>query len=248
MKQYLILGLVAMGLFGVSAALSVWLNRSPTTTEEKSHADDKSHGEDVVPKKAGSKDKDHEPAEKEKDKGHATAPSRPLPKSEGGHDSPSVADPAGLRGREERLERRQAQVDLILRDLQTERENVDALTRQVTTEAKEAATRPPEPEPKAAAAKKDLEAEAAADRKNIDQLARLYDAMAPDSAAPILKQMADSGRLDTTVRILAQMKDRQAAQVLAAMSDPSLAAQISDKIRVMRRPSLAPPPNPGGSP
>ncbi|MDB5312215.1 MAG: hypothetical protein JWO38_6417 [Gemmataceae bacterium] len=218
MKQYVILGLVALGLFAVSAALSVWLNRAHTPAEEKPP------GEAAAAKKGGPKEA--EPGEK------GPAP-RPVSKSDA-HDPSPAGDTAALRGREERLERRQAQTDLILRDLQSEREAVDALMRQVTAEVKEAATRPPEPEPKAAGPKKDADAEAA-ERKNIDQLARLYDAMAADSAAPILKQMADSGRLDTAVRILAQMKERQAAQVLAAMSDPSLAAQITEKVRQMRR-------------
>ena len=47
--------------------------------------------------------------------------------------------------------------------------------------------------------------------------------------------MADSGRMDTAVRILSQMKDRQAAQVLAAIGDPALAAQLTDKVRLLRR-------------
>jgi flagellar motility protein MotE (MotC chaperone) len=41
--------------------------------------------------------------------------------------------------------------------------------------------------------------------------------------------------------VLSQMKERQAARVLAEMPDPALAAQLLDKMRTLKRP--APPAN-----
>jgi len=221
MKYFMQLALVALLLFSVSAALSLWLNQSKQPVAEKEAAD--------KPAKKGGKDADA--SEKPKD--------GKTPK----YDTPGLTDvsPGGamsaVRDREDRLERRQAQMDLILRDLQAEREAVDALQRTLTTETKAAAIRATEVEAKAVTPPKTLliEPDPAGEKKNIDQLARLYDAMAPESAAPILKQMADSGRMDTAVRILAQMRDRQAAQVLAAFADPSLAAQLTDRVRALRR-------------
>jgi flagellar motility protein MotE (MotC chaperone) len=223
-KYFLQLALVAMTLFSVSAALSLWLNQSQQTAEKKD-------AEEKAAKRPG---KDTEPpADKDKEK-----PPRPASKL------PDVSLPgagpteamAAVREREDRLDRRQAQVDLILRDLQAERNAVDALMRQVTDETKKAAARaaeeataPAQPLPK-----KDT-LDPATEQKNIGQLVRLYDAMPAESAAPILKQMADSGRMDTAVQILAQMKDRQAAQVLAAFGDTALAGQITDRIRLLRR-------------
>lgn len=75
----------------------------------------------------------------------------------------------------------------------------------------------------------------AIERKNIDKMAAMYDTMAPESAAKIVQQMADSGKLDTAVKILAQMKDRQAARVLAELTDVTLAAQLLDKLRLFKR-------------
>lgn len=250
MKYFIQLAFAALLLFSVSAALSLWLNQSRQSPETR-------EGEKAA-KKGG---KEFEPPS-EKGGKESKAPG----KAEGPHEPSSGGAMAAVREREDRLERRQAQIDLILRDLQSEREAVDALVRQVTSEAQAAAVRVGEAESKIAAAPKAPAGPDPAERKNIEQLARLYDNMAPESAAPIIKQMADSGRMDTAVRILAQMRDRQAAQLLAALSDPSLAAQLTEKVRQLKRaaaggatpaggtttpgagPSLAPPPSPVPAP
>lgn len=54
------------------------------------------------------------------------------------------------------------------------------------------------------------------------KLAKVYEAMAPAKAAPILAALEQ----DVTLDILRQMKERQAAAVLAAM-DAGIAAQLS---------------------
>ena len=53
--------------------------------------------------------------------------------------------------------------------------------------------------------------------------------------------VADMGKLDTAARLLAQMKERQAAKVLAEITEPALAAQLLEKMRSMRRASANPP-------
>jgi hypothetical protein len=63
----------------------------------------------------------------------------------------------------------------------------------------------------------------------------------------MLKQMAESGRLETAAKILSLMKDRNSARVLAELSDPALAAQLLDKMRGIKAASTSPPPRPGGS-
>ena len=57
------------------------------------------------------------------------------------------------------------------------------------------------------------------------KLAKVYEAMAPAKAAPILAALEP----DVTLDILRQMKERQAAAILAAM-DAGIAAQISTRL------------------
>lgn len=57
------------------------------------------------------------------------------------------------------------------------------------------------------------------------KLAKVYEAMAPAKAAPILAALDQ----DVTLDILRQMKERQAAAILAAM-DAGIAAQISTRL------------------
>jgi len=67
------------------------------------------------------------------------------------------------------------------------------------------------------------------------QVASIYESMAPDHAAKILTQMADSGNLDMAAQIISLVKDRQAARILAEMHDPALGAQLLEKIKGFRQ-------------
>ncbi len=225
MKFLVQVGLVAVTLFSVSAALSVWLyqSRQPQPTEAADANKDK---EDKTPPKKG-KDKEPErPAEKEPEG----------KKSPDGVTSPSALPGAldTLRDRESRLDRRAAQLEIVVSDLKSEREAVDALMRKAGEELKAAATRVAETAvaTKAPAEVERAKAEAdAAEKKHIDTMVRLYEAMAPEVAAPILRQMTDGGKMDTVARVLSQMKERQAARILGEFGDTSLAAQLLGRMR-----------------
>jgi flagellar motility protein MotE (MotC chaperone) len=75
----------------------------------------------------------------------------------------------------------------------------------------------------------------ATERKNIAQIAKVYESMAPESAARIIQQMADSGRLDTAVKVLSQMRERQAAGILDQITDAGLAGQLTERLRGVKR-------------
>jgi flagellar motility protein MotE (MotC chaperone) len=225
MKNFLVLGLLAALLFSISAALSIWLNQSKTDPNA-----DKDKGEG---KTAAKGTKGSEPKE-------STEP-KAAPKVEPPPPGPESAAQF-LRDREARLKFRSEQVELVLRDLQVQRDATDAAMRALTAELKTAALE---------AGKLDLLAEdlrkkkvefEAGEKKNIEKIAAMYDAMTPDAAAPILKQMADNGKMDMAAKILVQMKERNAARVLEAMNDPALALQVLDKMRGIR---AANPPAPG---
>lgn len=218
-KSLLLVALLALGLFSVSAGLSVWLNQGTPTTEAK----DKDTAD-----KAGGAAKDEKAADKT-----AKAPPKadipPLPEA-----APGPA--AEARAREEQLERRQARAELVLRDLQAEREAVDALLRRATTDAGRAAADARDADARAAAAPKAADGPPAPDPDSIKRMAAVYDNMSPEGAAKIMQEMADKGRMDTAVRTLAAMQPRKASQVLAFM-EPALAAQLLDKIQTLKRPA-----------
>lgn len=227
MKGLLQLGMVAILLFSVSAALSIWLyqSRHPDTDTSPSSKSEKPDRKVKEPERRP----DKEPETK------APAKTEVLPMS-----VTDSANAIALRDREARLERRAAQIDLILRDLQTEREAVDALIKQVGLELKISNARSGEAEPKTPELEKKKAEIEATEKKNIERIASMYDSMAPESAAPILRQMADSGRLDTVVRILASMKERQAARILGELGDTTLAGQIVDRMRMLKLPGGSP--------
>jgi flagellar motility protein MotE (MotC chaperone) len=219
MKNFLILGVLALFLFSVSAGLSLWLNQAKTdATAEKEKVKD-GHNE---------KEKGHGPKELG---GHDPI----VPKSEGAHNLVDVG--ASLNQREDKLKYRTAQMDVVLRDLQVQREATDATLNKVLLELKNVGTEAAKLEKLTTDLTKGrLEVEAS-EKKNIDKLATVYDSLAPESAAPLLKEMAEKGQLDMAAKILFQMKERNAARVLEAMNDPSLEFQIVSRIRTLKAPA-----------
>jgi flagellar motility protein MotE (MotC chaperone) len=228
MKNLLILGLLALLLFSVSAALSLWLNQSKqtdTTTEKD-------------------KDKDKEKAVGKGPKESGDAPKPPGPKTEGPPPPGPESSALVIRDRESKLALRAAQLDLVIRDLQSQRESTESALRQVMNELKNVSTETTRLDALAEDLRKKKVEFEAGEKKNIEKIAAMYDAMTPEAAAPILKQMADNGRLEMAAKILVQMKERNAARVLEAVGDPALALQILEKMRGIR---AANPPAPGGA-
>ncbi len=220
MKNLFILALTSLLLFSVAAGLSVWLQQSKTTTEATKDKDDE--------KKKSAKEKP-EPVDKEKP-----------PK-----DKPEVPETVTPKERETAFEKRQARVELILADMRTERDDFDKLSKTVAAETKAAiaaadedlrladlknAQKPNDPPKKLLVPFVDP-----GEQKNIDKLAAMYDAMAPDAAAKLAAEMSNNGSLETAVQILAKMKDTKLAKVLEAMPDQALAAQIVEKIKKLRK-------------
>ena len=238
MKNLLFLGVIALLLFSLSAALSLWLNQS---RQQQETADkDKPEKPALKPGPTGDNPKDP-PAEPK--------PISKLPPSATGPDVTSL-------DQQSKLERKALQISLILQDVQAQREATDALLRQVTTELKTAA-KSPEPDPKLTDDLKKRQAEDRANEiKNYEKLAAVYDAMTPEGAAPILKQMAESGtgKMEQAAQILVRMKERNTARLMEALNDAPLAAQLMDKVRQLKAlnaanatPGLAPAPTASGA-
>ena len=97
-----------------------------------------------------------------------------------------------------------------MRDLQTcSREATDSTLRQVLNELRTVGTETA----KLDALAKDLKDKQllveSGEKKNIEKIAKMYDAMSPESAAPLMKEMVEKGKLDMAAKILAQMKEPQ---------------------------------------
>lgn len=241
MKSLLPIVLAALALFGVSAAMSVWLYQTKAPAEatdpDKPEKPAKK-AKEKEPDRAADKDTadKSEPKAKEKDAG--------LPKLL--PESPTLAD---IRTREEQLARQTDIRDLVLRDLQFEQDNVDRLRQQVTAEMKAAAAALPTPaQINLDADKRKAEADAL-EWKNLKALVPKYESMSAEAAAPIFRQMADSGKMDTAAKMLSLMKDRQAGAIIAgiAATDAQLAGQITERILKLRQPPTSPVTPAGGA-
>ncbi|WP_020468451.1 MotE family protein [Zavarzinella formosa] len=233
MKNVILLGVVAVVLFSVSAGLSLYLN-TPKPTEEAKTTE--------TPKKAKA------PAEPESD--------RPIVRSAtnmGADDTSKLAaqlrEQLGtVRDREAKLETRQKQVELILQDIRAERDVLDRLRIQVGAELKLVGEKSGDLDKKFAELETERKklAQGTADlsrtrteydkdeRVNLGKMATLYDAMAPENAAKILQQLADTGKMETAVKVLAQMKASKASRVLSEMPDAALAAQLLEKMKGLK--------------
>jgi flagellar motility protein MotE (MotC chaperone) len=246
MKRYLLYGLAGTMLFAASATVSLW-----TQQQLRPKAD----AEGTTTAKAGK-----EPAAKgssEPPKAEGAEELRPVVRPSG---PPSAEDTTRLanalrerlktvREREEQVGSRQKQLELIYQDIRGERNVLDELRKQVGDEMKalndkllsvdrkfgdleqqrQSATKT-----LADVQKRQIDLEGT-ERKNIDKMATTFGSMSPDAAARILQQMADSGQLSTAVKLLAQMKEREAAKVLTEIPDSALAAQLVEKMRGIKR-------------
>jgi flagellar motility protein MotE (MotC chaperone) len=157
----------------------------------------------------------------------------------------SLRDRAALvREREYNLNARQKQLEMVIEDIRSERAAIDELRRQLDDILKvgeeqmaDVERRRTELEIKQQNIDGRVTEMAGQEKDNIKKMGSVYDNMAPESAAKIIQQMADSGTMDTAVKLLAVMKERQAAKVLAEMPDPSLAAQLSERLKDLKRPA-----------
>lgn len=219
MKYALQVAVVAMTLFSISAALSLWLNQQKTETAATADKTEKKE-------KKASSDPDHSTDKKDKEKDSGT---KPTPKTEPSYSSPAAAT-ANQDTRVAQLDRRQAMIELMQQDLQVQLKSIDGLVKQVVLETKTVAAKAGEIDAKAAELdKKKVELDAN-ESKNVERIAGMVDGMPPETAAQVLTQMVDSGKMDTVVKVLALMKPTKAARVMAEL-EHALAGQLLDRMR-----------------
>ncbi len=159
-----------------------------------------------------------------------------------------------VRTREQNLLIRQKHLEVIHLDLKNERKTLDDLRQQVSDEMKALAEKMDALEKKATELdkkKQDLSKQSqevkqtifevdGVEQKSIKKMAETFNAMEAATAAELLQQMADGGKMEMAAKILATMQERQAARVFSEMEDRGTVIQLLDKMKGLKRPTLLP--------
>ncbi len=137
----------------------------------------------------------------------------------------------------------QKKLDTVRKEIQAElvlvQEKLDQLGKQTEDGARERKT--------TEASKKDLERTMweVEDREwtAVKQQVKTFEKMDPEAAAAMVIQMVDNSKLDTAVKVLSQMRDRQAAAIFAEIvkQDTKLPGQIFERMLTLKSPSVAAP-------
>lgn len=77
----------------------------------------------------------------------------------------------------------------------------------------------------------------ASEEQNLKKLSTVVQGMDVQTAATLIKTMADNGKMDVAVRMLANFEEREASKVLAAIGNPELMAELADNFRTLQRPT-----------
>jgi flagellar motility protein MotE (MotC chaperone) len=251
----LIIGATSLMLFGMSAAASYFWqqnqksNQPPAKTEKSETAakeKDAAHSPATPPTPAASAgSSEHSPRA-------AVRPSyNPGTEEIARMTNELRVRLAAVREREEQLISRKKQVELIQEDIRGERSALDELRSQVKAEldtlneaiqgVEKQRSSLDEERQKMSKNTQDMESRIVQMQKdeqdNLKKMSGMYNSMSPESAAKILQNLADTGKMDTAVKVLSLMQDRQAAKVLAELSgsDGGLAAQLIEKLKGVRR-------------
>lgn len=115
------------------------------------------------------------------------------------------------------------QGEALLQRVQVERQKTEAIRK----EAKETATQ---------ATPTSDKSPTESEQSNIKQISRWFQNMPSERAAAYLQQLADDGKMHSAVQLLGNIEERDAAKILAAMSDTGLVVQLTEEFRAMKRP------------
>ncbi len=245
-KMYLLYGLTATLLFALAATVSLMFMSPPNKSAEPVKA-----GSAKVPERKGGEGADP-------DKMCPLVRSKASPEELAQLLQSLRQRESTLKEKEGFLNQRQQQMEMVYQDIKSERSSSDAYHKQISEELRELTRKLEEVDRTKETAdlkQQQLNRKAeefntnrqkesdANEQANIKRLTALYESMSPEGAARYFEQLSNSGKLDTAVKILAQMRERQAAKVLDALTDASLAAQFTERLRLLERPGLGAAPN-----
>lgn len=225
MKNILVIAVVSLVLFSISAALSLWLQTSKQTVASDSDKKDEA-------KKSHS---DHEGAASDKHDEHTSG---------GSSEKPFTLKPldAGPKDREEKYELQQAKMEVILYDMRLHREEFEKKAKllsdelrtvQAEVDASDARLKQAqqiEEQKKKESALKPTSANDPPNPASLAKVASLAEQMEPAELAKMITEMAGTGNRDRAARILHGMKETKAAKVLAEIEDVDLQNALVDRI------------------
>jgi flagellar motility protein MotE (MotC chaperone) len=131
-----------------------------------------------------------------------------------------------------RLQRRSRELEVWELQLKTERENLMSMLQKEKTELNQLKEDLQRREADLATGQISIEA---AEEANLKKTAEIYGKMEPERAAEVLTAMYAKNEQDTVVKIIYLMQDRNAANILAAITNPELSAEITRQLRDIRQ-------------
>jgi hypothetical protein len=150
---------------------------------------------------------------------------------------------AALQQQEQAAQQRQARLELIQADMQGEQIEVEGLNAQVKAQIDAAnALLARIVEERAAMEAKLKEFEGAqtkmdaSEAQNIKRMSAWIQGMEAETAADFLRELANDGKMDVAVQILANFEEREASKVLGAIGDSTLMIELAEKFRTLQRP------------
>lgn len=260
MKKVVLLGAFAALMFGVAAGASWWVQQQSTEAESEA-------AESADPSTAAAADTPKEPAPPKGAAESSTTtaadnavastlpvavPPRPMSIEELMRYGLGLNQrETSLNQREEDVRAQELQIKLALADLQGEQQAIDGLRSQVQTQLEAAdkllaqldaaraelsQSRQQTEQDLQSARDAQIEIETQ-QRENIKQTATWLQAMDPERAADVLREMANDGRLEHGVKLLAQLEERDVAKILSALNDPKLVDQFIARFTDFKRPA-----------
>ncbi|MBX9680513.1 MAG: hypothetical protein K2X38_17285 [Gemmataceae bacterium] len=240
--------IVAMILFGMSAGVSWYLQsklKKPNDEAKGKH----DPGNEKVLKEP---DVSHAPPPKKeaKDDGHGKPSSVFLPESESVTQMASAlkSQMDAIKSKEKQLTVRQKNLEAIYEDLKKERGGLDELRQKIVEEMKLLNEKIDFLEKKSADTQTErqkvtdrtkelkqtiLEVDDA-ERSRIKQIANMVEGMQPDAAGRTLMALAEDGKMDMAVKVVASMKEGKAARILSEIGDDAFAAQVINKLKGLK--------------
>jgi hypothetical protein len=225
MKNILIIAVISLALFSISAALSLWLQSNKKVDSETAE-----------PKQQ--KKKDPEATSEKTEKTPAVVADMPI--------QPKTPD-LGMKDRDDRTELRRLEMEVILQDMRVQREEFEKRSKQLTVELKalQAESEANDAQLKSVQQieQKNKQKEVELDKKlgqvnkaessSYVPVAGITDQMEPAKFAEMITSMADGGQLDKAARLLLKMKQSKVAKVLSELADPSLPTQLIERMRAL---------------
>jgi hypothetical protein len=150
---------------------------------------------------------------------------------------------AALQQQEQAAQQRQARLELMQADIQGEQVEVEGLNSQVKTQIDAANALLAEVVQERAALDarlKEFESTQtkldASEAQNIKRMSAWIQGMEAETAADFLRELANDGKMDIAVQILANFEEREASKVLGAIGDSTLMIELAEKFRTLQHP------------